>query len=180
MVNQQKLLTGKPSHVLLIKKMIDSDFLSKLRKKYQPCTLLLMVQLDQRCPGWWQNLTELASELGMDIYTLRRNLQRLDKYGLVARYSAHGIGSGTYVWWVKKNEDDKPPAPPAWKLRNIENGSVKVIQVGQIYNWARANGMKPDTVHSFLRGYIKLLNNRWKLVSNPMDYFSAADSDCQP
>lgn len=152
--------------------MIDPDFLSELRKQHQPCFLLLLVQLDQRCPGWWQNLAELAEELGMDLYTLRRNLQGLDKRGLVARYSAHGVGSGTYIWWVKKHKSDQKTAAPAWRIKNVKTGSIIKINVGQIYNWARDNDMKPDTVHSFLRGYIKLLRNEWQLVSTPMDYFS--------
>ena len=59
--------------------------------------VLLLVQLEQVCPGWWVDLSQLAEQLGTDRATLNRSLVQLERLDLIRRYSLAN-GGGTWIW----------------------------------------------------------------------------------
>jgi hypothetical protein len=148
--------------------VIEPEYLAQLRRKYCARTLMLMVQLEQRAPEWWPNLGIMAGQFGCDRSAMNVCLIKLDKLGLVGRYSSPGNG-GTWVWWVKRSRTDKCPPPPSWKIVDIHTGSVNLIRVDQHKEWAEANRIPARTVRDFLDGNIKIMRGRWRLVSTPFD-----------
>jgi hypothetical protein len=132
--------------------------------------VLVMVQLEQVCPGWWESLAVLADQLGTDRATLNRSLRHLEDRGLIRRYSISNH-SGTWIWWVKRHAVDgpKPGDEPAWRLRSITGRRPERIPVSQRSTWARQHGIPLSTFCGFLYGRQKVLQGRWLLIGSPWD-----------
>ena len=132
--------------------------------------VLVMVQLEQVCPGWWESLADLADQLGTDRATLNRSLRHLEDRGLIRRCSISNR-SGTWIWWVKRHAMDgpRPEDEPAWKLRSITGRRPERIPVSQRSTWARQHGIPLSTFCGFLYGRQKVLQGRWLLIGSPWD-----------
>ena len=132
--------------------------------------VLLLVQLEQVCPGWWVDLSQLAEQLGTDRATLNRSLVQLERLDLIRRYSLSN-GGGTWIWWVKRDEGDEPQpeAEPSWLIRDHQKQQSRRIPVSQRFEWARRHGIPLQTMRSFLAGNQRLLRGRWELRATPLD-----------
>lgn len=150
--------------------MIDPGFLAALRCRHRAEMVLLLVQLEQVCPGWWPDLSVLAEQLGTDRATINRGLARMERRGLIRRHSLSN-GGGTWLWWVKRCETDQPrPADePAWVVRDHEQRSTRRIPVSKRHEWADERGIPRPTMRSFLAGHQRLMRGRWELRATPMD-----------
>ena len=149
--------------------MIDKDFLAVLRKQHLPALILTMVQLEQRCPGWWPDQAALAEEMGTDHKMLNVWMNKLHALGLIAKYSVAGRGAGTWLWWVKKHEKDKPSVAPHWRIRDINTQTLAKIDLGDGKGWSKRHNISHAAVRSFLIGDTKILAGRYQLVSAPLD-----------
>ena len=152
--------------------MIQPEFLAALRRQYRAELVLVMVQLEQVCPGWWIGLEQLADQLGTDRATLNRSIRKLESLGLVRKHSISNTG-GTWIWWVKRHESDapRPDDEPAWVLRRRCNGTLERIPISQRREWARARGIPMPTLCSLLYGHQRTLQGSWELARTPMDDF---------
>jgi hypothetical protein len=150
--------------------MIDPIFLASLRRRHRSELVLLLVQLEQICPGWWLTLTELAEQLGTDRSTLNKSLLRLDQLGLVRRASMSNNG-GTWIWWVQRDAADvpRPEAEPAWVLRDIRQRTKARLPLAQRWTWADQHAIPHNTMRSFLAGHQRVLRDRWVVLATPMD-----------
>lgn len=150
--------------------MIDPSFLASLRRKHRAEMVLVLVQLEQLCPDWWESLSQLAEQIGTDRATLNRSLSHLNKYGLVARHSISNR-SGTWVWWVKRHASDQPnpDMEPAWIVRNVPSGRITRVTISRRNDWAVANGIPLSTLRGFLCGRQELLRGKWKVIGSPFD-----------
>lgn len=150
--------------------MIEPSFLASLRKKYRSEMVLVLVQLEQIVPGWWQDLQELAELLGTDRATLNRSIRHLEKRGLIARTSYSNCG-GTWIWWCARNESDAPNPvdEPAWVLRDIKSRVSQRVTISGRWAWADKHGIPRGTMSSFLHGYQRILRNRWEITASPLD-----------
>lgn len=150
--------------------MVQPEFLASLRHRHRSELLLVFVQLEQQCPGWWLDLQQLSDQLGTDRSTLNRSMLKLDRLGLIRRFSISHSG-GTYLWWVKRHEADLPSVEcePAWVLRDIRFRGRERITLGQRWAWAERHGIPRNTLRSFLAGGHHVLRQRWELVETPMD-----------
>lgn len=158
--------------------MIEPAFLSHLRRNHRAEMVLVLVQLEQLCPGWWESLAQLADQIGTDRATLNRSLRHLGKYGLVARHSISNR-SGTWIWWVKRHADDRPhpDAEPAWIVRNVPSGRVTRIPISKRNDWAAAHGIPISTFCGFLCGRQELLRGKWKVMGSPFDFDQDPEGD---
>lgn len=149
--------------------MIEADYLSFLRSKYNCQDLLLMVQLEQIVPGWWSNQSELAKQLGTESHTTSQALRRLRKRGLVEAI-AYGKG-GTFIWWVKRSSKDKPKLSemPSWSIKNILTGKTERVSICDRQSWAERNGLHYGSFRLFLCGYRKIMDKRFQVVATPID-----------
>lgn len=154
--------------------MIEPAFLASLRHQYRSELVLVLVQLEQLCPGWWLDLQQLAELLGTDRSTLNRSLLRLDRLGLIRRFSI-SHGGGTFLWWVQRHEGDvpRPEDEPAWVLRDIQFRTRERITLEQRWAWAERHGIPRNTLRSFLTGGQHVLRQRWELIATPMDQIPA-------
>jgi len=150
--------------------MIDPAYLAALRCQLRCELLLTMVQLEQLCPGWWADLSELALQLGTDRATLNRTLTKLEALGLIRRERISNTG-GNWVWWVKRSGSDQPRAEdePAWKLRDIQRREVVRVTIRSRWAWAEARGIPRATMRGFLNGHRRTLKGRWEVVGSPWD-----------
>ena len=150
--------------------MIDPAYLAALRCQLRCELLLTMVQLEQLCPGWWADLSELALQLGTDRATLNRTLTKLEALGLIRRERISNTG-GNWVWWVKRRDGDQPRAEdePAWKLRDIQRREVVRVTIRSRWAWAEARGIPRATMRGFLNGHRRTLKGRWQVVGSPWD-----------
>lgn len=132
--------------------------------------VLVLVQLEQIAPGWWEQLAELAELLGTDRATLNRSLRHLQTRGLI-RYTALSNRSGTWIWWVARHQGDapRPEDEPAWVVRDSSRKMLSRIPLTRRWEWAEQRSIPKGTMTSFLYGYQRLLRNRWELVSTPLD-----------
>lgn len=132
--------------------------------------VLVMVQLEQVCPGWWESLADLAEQLGTDRATLNRSLRHLEDRGLIRRCSISNK-SGTWIWWVKRSEDDepRPEDEPAWTLRMITSNHTARVTVSGRSEWAKARGIPLPTLIGFLYGRQTVLRGKWRVVASPFD-----------
>lgn len=132
--------------------------------------VLVMVQLEQVCPGWWEQLSDLAEQLGTDRATLNRSLRHLEDLGLIRRYSISNR-SGTWIWWVKRHAVDGPRAKdePAWRLRCRDTKTTIILPVSRRREWAKRKRIPMGTLCGFLYGRQELLRGRWRLVGSPWD-----------
>ena len=155
---------------------LSPEFLAALRRQYRAELVLVLVQLEQVCPGWWIDLAQLAEQLGSDRATLNRSIRKLEQLGMVRKHSISNLG-GTWIWWVKRHADDRPRPEdePAWLLRRVCNGKLERIPISQRREWARLNGVTMPSLCNLLYGHIKVLDKRWALASTPMDGFA---KDC--
>jgi hypothetical protein len=150
--------------------VIEPEFLAALRRRHRSEPVLLMVQLEQLCPGWWMDLTQLAEQLGTDRATLNRSMVQLERLDLIRRFSLSN-GGGTWVWWVKRSAEDapRPQDEPSWLIRDHEGQQSRRIPVSQRFQWADAHGIPRQTMRSFLAGNQRLLMGRWELRATPLD-----------
>jgi len=150
--------------------LIDPAYLAALRCQLRCELLLTMVQLEQLCPGWWADLSELALQLGTDRATLNRTLTKLEALGLIRRERISNTG-GNWVWWVKRCEGDqpRPEDEPAWKLRGIQRREVARVTISARWRWAEARGIPRATMRGFLNGHQLVLRGRWRVVATPWD-----------
>lgn len=153
--------------------MIEPEFLASLRRRHRAELMLVMVQLEQVCPGWWIGLEQLAEQLGTDRQTLNRSIRQLERLDLVRKHSISNTG-GTWVWWVKRRADDapRPEDEPAWVLRRLCNGHLERIPISQRREWARARGIAMPTLCNLLYGHTLTLRGQWELAATPMDCYS--------
>ena len=159
--------------------MIHPPYLAALRHRYRAELVLVLVQLDQVCPGWWGSIEELAEQLGTDRATLNRSLRKLERLEMVRRASNSNSG-GTWLWWVKRSENDqpRPEDEPAWTVRHLSNRTLERIPMSQRWQWAAHRGVPRNTMRSFLTGGQTTLRGRWQLVATPYD--RAADPAAHP
>lgn len=150
--------------------MINPSFLASLRKKHRSEMVLVLVQLEQIVPGWWEDLRNLAQLLGTDRATLNRSLRHLEKHGLVRRTSYSNCG-GTWIWWCAKNEMDKPNPKdePAWLVRDIKARLTERVTISNRWNWAEKRKIPRGTMSGFLQGYQRVLRGRWEIIGSPID-----------
>jgi hypothetical protein len=158
--------------------VIEPEFLAALRRQYRAEMVLVMVQLEQVCPGWWLSLEQLAEHLGTDRATLNRSIRQLEKLELVRRHSL-GNSGGTWIWWVKRHEGDRPRVEdePVWLLRRLHGKTFDRIPISQRREWARSRGVPYPSLRSLLQGHRKTLHGRWELAGTPMDAFMNACND---
>jgi DNA-binding HxlR family transcriptional regulator len=150
--------------------VIEPEFLAHLRQHYRAEMVLVMVQLEQVCPGWWESLSDLAAQLGTDRATLNRSLRHLEDRELIRRYSISNR-SGTWIWWVKRHEADEPKScdEPAWRLKTSNSRRTVRVPVSGRRAWAEARGIPLPTLIGFLNGRQKELRGQWQVISNPWD-----------
>lgn len=150
--------------------VIEPEFLAALRRRHRCEPVLLMVQLEQLCPGWWVDLTQLAEQLGTDRATINRSMVQLERLDLIRRFSLSN-GGGTWVWWVKRSTADepRPQDEPSWLIRDHEQQQSRRIPVSERFKWADAHGIPRQTMRSFLAGNQRLLRGRWELRATPLD-----------
>jgi DNA-binding transcriptional ArsR family regulator len=150
--------------------MIDPAYLAALRHQVRCELLLTMVQLEQLCPGWWADLSELAQQLGTDRASLNRSLTKLESMGLIRRERISNTG-GNWVWWVKRCETDQPraEAEPAWKLRDLQLQKTIRVPIRSRWRWAERQGIPRSTMRSFLGGHQRVTQGRWQVVGSPWD-----------
>ena len=150
--------------------MIDPGFLASLRRQHRSELVLVMVQLEQVCPGWWLTIEELAEQLGTDRSTLNRSIRKLEQLGLIRRASYSNCG-GTWIWWVKCSGRDRPAptAEPAWVVRDVKRRMTERVTVSGRWEWAVKHGIPRGTMSGWLYGYQRLLRDRWEIVSTPHD-----------
>lgn len=154
--------------------VIEPAFLADLRHRYRPELVLVMVQLEQLCPAFWPDLTELAEQLGTDRSTLNRSLRKLEDLQLLRRVSISN-GGGTWVWWVARQQGEQPPAnaEPAWVLRDLRTRMPHRVPVTRRWDWARRHGIPRGTMRNFLTGGQLVMRERWELVATPYDEAAA-------
>jgi len=150
--------------------MIDAEYLAQIRRQHRCELILTLVQIEQLCPGWWADLSELADQLGTDRASLNRSLQKLERLGLLRRERISNTG-GNWLWWVKRSADDVPPpgAEPAWILRDGELGKTIRVPIRKRWEWAERQGIPRPTMQSFLGGHQLTLRGRWRVVGSPWD-----------
>jgi hypothetical protein len=152
--------------------MIDPTFLAALRRRHRAEMVLVLVQLEQLAPGWWESLIELAELLGTDRATLNRSLVHLERHDLIRRVSVTGLGPGTWIWWVKRHADDQPPSTgePAWLLRDLIHGrALHRVTLSDRYAWADRHKIPRNTMRSFLAGNQRVMRGRWELAGHPWE-----------
>ena len=156
--------------------MIEAEFLASLRRRYRVELLITLVQLEQLCPGWWPDVSELAEQLGTDRSSLNRCLTKLERLGLLRRSMISNTG-GNWVWWVKRSEGDepRPEDEPGWRLRDVQSGRTVRVPISQRKEWAAARGIPTGTMRGFLNGHRTVLRGRWKVAGSPWD---AIVNDC--
>jgi DNA-binding HxlR family transcriptional regulator len=149
--------------------MIDPDYLAALRRQHRPEMVLLLVQLEQVAPGWWQDLETLAEQLGRDRSTLNRSLRKLERIGLIRRASYSNCG-GTWIWWVQRSATDQPApdAEPAWVAHDVKRRLTERIPISSRWQWAAKRDIPRGTMSSWLYGRMRLLRNRWEIVESPL------------
>jgi hypothetical protein len=150
--------------------VIEAEFLASLRRRHRVELVLTLVQLEQLCPGWWADLSELADQLGTDRASLNRSLTKLERLGLVRRERISNTG-GNWVWWVKRSEADepRPEDEPGWRLRDVKVGKTIRVTIRDRWRWAERHGIAQPTMQSFLGGYQQTLHGRWKVTGSPWD-----------
>lgn len=150
--------------------MIHPEYLASLRKQHRAELVLVLVQMEQVTPGWWETLGELADELGTDRQTLNRALTKLEKLGLILRLST-GTNLGTWCWWVKRHRSDQPKTSlePSWTLRDIQNETTERLLVRNRWQWAKERGIPRPTFQGFLEGRQRVLRQRWEIIGSPFD-----------
>ncbi len=158
--------------------MIEPAFLAQLRRSLRAEHAITLVQIEQLVPNWWPNLTELAEQLGSERATLNRCLAALERRGLLRRVTRSNTG-GTWIWWVKRSEQEAPDdsAAPRWVLRDLSGGKRREIIVGRERDFAAAQGLNFNSLRSFLAGHRPLLAQRWQLVRSPLEF---ADDPREP
>lgn len=154
--------------------MIHPTFLAKLRRIHRAELVLVMVQLEQLCPGFWPDLNDLAVQLGTDRATLNRSIRKLENLKLIRRASISN-GGGTWIWWVARDHGDEPSknAEPEWVLRDVKQRLTQRVPLTQRWEWAQRRGIPRNTMRSFLMGYQLIMRNRWELVATPHDEIEA-------
>jgi hypothetical protein len=149
--------------------MISPDFLSTLRGRLRSELLITMVQLEQRCPGWWRDLGQLAEEISTDRSSLNRCVLQLERRDLIRCHRTSGQAPGCWLWWVKRSNDDQPHArdEPGWVLKNVRNGQRYRVALSRRHQWAADHQIPGKTLSSFLYGHHRLLRDEWLVVSSP-------------
>ena len=150
--------------------MIAPDYLAALRRRHRSELVLVLVQLEQVVPGWWQDLETLAEQLGTDRSTLNRSLRKLERLGLIRRASYSNCG-GTWIWWAARSATDQPApdAEPAWVARDVKRRMLERIPISSRWQWAAKHGIPRGTMSSWLYGYQRLLRDRWEILGTPHD-----------
>ncbi|MCE2836891.1 MAG: hypothetical protein LW834_08000 [Cyanobium sp. 49614_E6] len=151
--------------------MIAPSHLAALRRRHRAELILVLVQLEQLCPGTWDNLGDLAEQLGTDRATLNRSISQLRRLGLIGCVSRSN--GGTWLWWVSRHDGDAP-APedePAWVLRSHPCRYTRIPLTGT-REWAQRRGIPYPTLRSFLAGHQRVLRGTWQLASTPFDTVS--------
>ena len=150
--------------------MIDAEYLAQIRRQLRAELVITLVQLEQLCPGWWADLSELADQLGTDRASLNRSLTKLERLGLLRRERISNTG-GNWVWWVKRHEghEPQPQDEPAWSLRDVRVGKTIRVTIRDRWRWAQRHGIARPTMQSFLGGYQQTLQGRWKVTGSPWD-----------
>lgn len=154
--------------------MIQPEFIAQLRNRYRAELVLVLIQLEQLCPGFWPDLNDLAAQLGTDRATLNRSMRKLEDLQLLRRASISN-GGGTFVWWVARQPGDQPQdkAEPAWVVRDIRRRMTHRVPLTQRWTWAAQHGIPKKTVRGFLMGDQLIMRDRWQLISTPYDQAAA-------
>lgn len=149
---------------------IAPTFLAALRRQQRCEHTLLMVQLEQLVPCWWESLHDLAEQVGSERATLNKALLVLDRKSLIARASLPNVG-GTWIWWVKRHPTDKPipSLEPCWTVWDTKNRISERIPIAKRRQWAEQRNIPYQTMRGFLAGRQLKLAGRWTLQSTPLD-----------
>jgi hypothetical protein len=149
--------------------MIEPSHLAALRRRHRAELVLVLVQLEQLCPGTWDSLSDLAEQLGTDRATLNRSISQLRRLGLIGCVSRSNSG-GTWLWWVSRYAGDAPPpeAEPAWVLCTDQYHYTRIPLTRQ-REWAARRGIPYPTLRSFLAGHQRVLRGTWRLAATPFD-----------
>jgi hypothetical protein len=155
--------------------VIDPTYLAQIRRRFRPELVIAMVQLEQVSPGWWATQIELAEQLGTEQKTLTGALSRLRAEGMICT-TVMGKNGGTWIWWVKRSEADRPrPSDePAWRVRDMTADGPIRIPVSKRWEWAEKREIPKATMQSFLHGYQLTLRKRWRIISTPWDEVAQA------
>jgi len=145
--------------------VIEAEYLASLRRRHRAELVITLVQLEQLCPGWWADLSELADQLGTDRGSLNKSLTKLESLGLLKRSRISNTGGN----W--------PDDEPGWRLRDEASDNVKLVSISKRWQWAANRGINKHTFSSFLNGGQRMLHGRWRIVSSPWD---VTDCDAQP
>jgi hypothetical protein len=156
--------------------VIEAEFLASLRRRHRVELVLTLVQLEQLCPGWWADLSEMAEQLGTDRGSLNKSLTKLEQLGLLMR-SRIGNTGGNWVWWVNRSAEDRPRAAdePGWQLRDEVSDYSARVPISTRWEWAAKRGINKNTFSAFLNGGQKVLHGRWRIASTPWDVTDCYD-----
>ena len=149
--------------------MIDPTYLAQLRRTLRAEQTMTLLQIEQLVPNWWPTIADLAEQLGTERATLNRCLVKLEQRALLRRVT-RGNGGGTWIWWVKRFENDQPDdsTAPRWVLRDLHRRRRREIILGQERAFAEEQGLSFHTVRNFLAGFRPVLAKRWQLVRSPL------------
>lgn len=149
---------------------LESSYLASLRRRHRCELILLLVQLEQLIPGWWESLVDLAEQLGTERSTLNQSLITLEQHNLIRRCSNSNNG-GTWIWWVKTSSHSQasPKLEPCWILWDSMMRTTERIPVTSRQRWAQQHGIAYSTLRGFLSGRQLTLKGRWTIKSTPLD-----------
>lgn len=156
--------------------VIEPAFLASLRRRHRAELVLVLVQVEQLCPGWWADLSVLAEQLGTDRASLNRSLTKLERLGLLRRSRISNTG-GNWVWWVKRREGDKPRGDDelGWRLFDIKTQTSLAVAVSKRWEWAARREINKNTFGAFLNGHQHVLLGRWRVTATPWDMTDCYD-----
>jgi len=145
-------------------------YIAALRGSMPTAQLMTMVQLSQACPGWWRDLSELGQEIGLNIHTLTKHVNWLERNDLIRCHRISGKAPACWLWWVKRSVDDRPHSKnePAWVVMNTKTGMKSRVTLSRRAQWAAGKGIPGPYLSSLLYGHRELIYNEWRLVSSPL------------
>jgi len=149
--------------------VIQASFLAQLRRTLRAEAVLVLVQVEQVCPGYWLDLSELAEQFATDRATLNRSLRKLEKLNLLRRASFSN--GGTWIWWVARQFGDvpRPEDEPAWVIKHVQRREFYRIPLTDRWSWCDARKIPRKTFKGFLAGDQMVMRKKWQLVSTPFD-----------
>jgi len=136
--------------------------------------VLAWIQIEHLCPGRWPSLIELSAEIGAEVTTMSRVVNRLARINLI-RYSRFSRRGPLWIWWVKSNAADQPDSAdePGWWIRKKETGETLWIAVSNGKTWGRVNHFAPRAIDDFLSGRRPSCCGDWEVMSFPFEFVTS-------